>query len=240
MEKATKKTSLKPKIQKTKAKIASTLRGHPAKKLKIIAVTGSNGKSTVANLIHSILTAHKIPTALIVSPTDFPLSAHALHGYLSKSLKSGASYVVVEAPAQVLGKNVFHEIPIHAAVLTNTATDATDIIAHKSTLFQNSPHFIVLDRDDPRYDHFATFPAQTAVSTYGHHKDANTHINRSKLYKKGTEANLSIGPSSFDVATFAVGEEAVAFMAAAVALAALLDIPQDVIIDGIASYEPQA
>jgi len=244
MKKPSKKPGLRPKLQKTKAKLAATLNGKPAKNLKIIAVTGNTGKETVAHFVHKILLAHNIPAALITSPVEDPLSTFTLHGYLSKALRSGATHVVVEAPAAILKKNTFHQVPIHMAILTNTAppesisSGATDTITHKSTIFQNSPHFIVLNRDDPHYDHFADFAAEGASASFGRHKDADAHINRSKIFKKGTEAGLSLNSATFDIATFVVGEEAVAYMAAAAAAAALLDIPHHTIVDGIASYEP--
>ena len=239
MEKATKQSSLKPKLQKAKAKVAATIHGQPAKDLKIIAITGDTGNDLVAHFIHEILTVNKVPTALITSPGS-ALSTLTLYRYLSKCLRSGATHVVVEVPAIALGRQVFHNLPVHMAVLTNTATgaDADDAIAHKAMLFQNSPQFTVLNRDDPKYDHFATFAPQTASATYGKHKDSGTRINRSKLYKKGTEANLVHNSANFDVATFATGEEIVPLMAAAAAAAGLLGISEDTIIDGIASYEP--
>jgi len=239
MEKATKKSSLKPKLQKAKAKVASAVHGQPAKDLKIIAITGHTGKDAVASFIQKILVAHKVPTALITSPTKDPITTYALHRYLGKSLRSGAIYVVIEAPATVLKKHVFHQLPIHMAVLTNTDATDTDTIASKSRLFKNSPPFIVLNRDDPSYDQFAAFPAKTNTVTFGQHKESTVHINRSKLYGQGTEANLTSNSATFDVATFLVGEEAVSLMAAATAVATLLDIPADAIVEGIASYEPQ-
>ncbi|MCL1839662.1 Mur ligase family protein [Candidatus Saccharibacteria bacterium] len=244
MEKATKKSSLKPKLQKAKVKVANTIHGKPAKDLKIIAVAGHTGSETVAHFIHEILSAHKVPAALITSPADSPISTLMLYRYLSKCLKSGATHVIIEAPAASIKKQVFYKLPIHMAVLTNTVspdiigTDIADLVAQKSTLFQDSPHFIVLNRDDPQYDHFSTFAAKTATTTYGQHREAKTRINRSKLYKKGTEASLAHDSATFDVATFAIGEEAVALMAAAAAAANLLGVPDDIIVEGIASYEP--
>lgn len=244
MEKATKKQPIKPKIQKTKAKVASALNGSPADNLKIIAITGDTGNTTVAHFIHEILSAHQIPTALITNPTDRPISAFTLYRYLSKCLKNGATHVIIEAPAPSLKKQVFHQLPLHMAILTNTVspntigTDTDDLIACKAELFQNSPQFIVLNRDDPQYDLFASFSPKTSSATFGQHKESNIRINRSKLYKKGTEANLAHNSSNFDVATFAIGEEVVSLMAAAAAAASLLDIPDDIIVEGIASYEP--
>lgn len=244
MKKAKKSPGLKPKLQKTQAKAAATLYGNPAKNLKIIAVTGTAGKDIVSQLIHKILLAHKIPTTLILSPPSSPLTHGNFHKLLSKSHNSGATHVVVEAPASALKKHVFHGVPVHIATLTSLLPpqpgyiDGNDYAADKSILFSMQPHFIILNRDDPSFEEFSKFPAKTATTSFGQNKESNVRINRSKLYKKGTEANLTVGPATFDVATFVTGDQAVSYMAAATAVASLLDVPVDTIIDGIASYEP--
>ncbi len=240
MEKPTKKSSLKPKLQKAKATLSAARHGNPAKKLKIITVTGQEGKDTVATLIHKTLIANNTPSALILSPpTSRPLSAYTLHKFLGKSFTSGADYVVIEAPADLIADHVFHGLPLQMIVLTDTPTpDIEDRILSKSILFQYAPTMTVLNRDDPNYDHFASLTHGSTTATFGRHRDATTRINRSKLYKAGTEANLATGSQNFDIATFLTGEEVVPQMAAAAAAASLLSIAPDTIIEGIASYEP--
>src|SRR5690606_11691219 len=46
-------------------KIASNLYGNPTKKLKLIGITGTNGKTTTATLTHHLLEALGYPTVLI-------------------------------------------------------------------------------------------------------------------------------------------------------------------------------
>ena len=239
MENASKKSSLKPKLQKARAKVASTLHGHPAKNLKIIAVTGATGKDIVAHFLHKILLSGNNRATLILSPDHSPLTAMNLHSYLSKSLKSGADYVVIETPASIIKNHVFHDLPIHMAILTDLPATAPDQPSShdETTLFNAAPDLIVLNRDDPSFDHLSTSAAKT-ITSYGRHKDAATRINRSKLYKKGTEASIAYGTELLKVATFATGESAIHYLAAAVAVAKLLNISSDTIVDGLADYEP--
>ena len=245
MEKsAQQSSSLKPKLQKSKAKLYSLIYGNPAKDMKIIAVTGSTGKETVSHLIHEIIKTLDPKAGLILPSAEQPLSAKSLQKQLSASWKIGANHVIIAAPVSAIENYSFHTVPIHMAVLTdiqgnqpgNSATD--HYAATKAKLFENQPYFSILNRDDPYYDFFAKYPAKSAISSYGRHHDATVRINHSKLYKKGTEANFGHNNTNFDLATFIAGESAVSYMAAATAAALALGFSTDAIADGIANYEP--
>lgn len=242
--KPTKASNFKPKLQKGKAKLYATIYGNPAKDMKIIAVTGTTGKDTVAHMIHEIIKTLDPKAGLILSTPDNPLTAKTLQKQLSDSWKIGANHVIVTAPATSLENYAFHTIPIHMAILTdiqgnqpgNSTTD--QYAATKAILFQSQPYFSILNHDDPYYDFFAKYPAKTALHSYGRHRDATVRINHSKLYKKGTEANLGYNNTNFDLATFVAGESAVSYMAAATMAALALGFSPEVIADGIANYEP--
>ena len=244
VSKPPKVSTLRPKLQKSKAKLYSTIYGNPAKDMKIIAITGTTGKDTVAHLIHEIIKTLDPKTGLIIPNTDTPLTAKTLQQQLSAAWKVGANHVIIVAPANALEDYVFHTLPIHMAVLTdiqgnqpgNATTD--QYAATKARLFAANPYFSILNRDDPYYDFFAKYPAKTALSSYGRHHDATVRINHSKLYKKGTEANFGYNNTNFDLATFVAGESAVSYMAAATAAALALGFSTDAIADGIANYEP--
>ena len=85
---------------------------------------------------------------------------------------------------------------------------------------------------------FSSFPAKSATLSYGHTSDAHLKINRCKVYKMGTEANVSFQGEKFDIATYLTGEENAEYMAAATLTALAVGINQDAIVDGIANYEP--
>ena len=56
---------LVPDSRKALARMAANFYGHPARRLALIAVTGTNGKTTVTHLIRSVLGAHGIKAGLI-------------------------------------------------------------------------------------------------------------------------------------------------------------------------------
>lgn len=226
---------------KLKAKFLSTYYGHPIKDMKLICITGSTGKTEVANFVHEILKAAGQPCAVLASETEIKIGA--LHKFLSQSWKAGANYVIVTAPAESLEKDVFYGLPVHAAALTNFVpsglSDPTseEYLGAEGTLFKMEPEYIVLNRDDAHYQEFTNFAGTKATLTYGSDRFSNVQIVSSKLYKKGVEAELAIGTTKFTVASFLTGEPVVSYMACATAIADALHVTPEKIAEGIANYE---
>lgn len=244
MEKAKTNSKLTPKLQKLKAQFLSAYYGNPQKDLKIIAVTGTTGKSTVAHYIHEIIKSSGEKSALIISDSQKPLTLSSFQKSLSKAWREGANFVVLEAPASAILNHAFLDINFHTAVFTDFIpnqpgfSSPEDYLLAKSSIFSTPTQFTVLNRDDSKYDHFAKLKPLNTSASYGRNRDADLRINHSKVYKKGTEANFTANGVPFDVASFVTGEEVVSLMAAAAATALLLKISTDHIVDGIASYEP--
>ena len=237
-----KKSGIKPKIQKAKAKFFATYYSDPAKDIKIIAVTGDNGRDVTAHYLHNILLTRDEKTGLIIDPK----STSDLYKQLYKIWRTGADHAVISVDSTGLANHLFYGLPIFVAIMTNTSEPRTvasviTVPGHEAQaiLFNTQPSFSVLNRDDPNYDLFAQYPAKTAVLTYGHDSLCDLTINRSKLYKQGTEANITYSGTKFDIATYVTGEQAVHYMAAATLAALALDFPKESIVDGIADYEPK-
>ena len=111
-----------------------------------------------------------------------------------------------------------------------------EFLENEKTLFDMEPENVVLNYDDLNYETFKEFKGKKRTITYGH-SSSDVKILSSKLYKKGTEATISTNSEIRTYATFVPGETAVSYMAAAVAVADILDIKPDIIIEGIANYE---
>ncbi len=196
----------------------------------------------VANYVHEILKAAGQPVAILASESPFKVGA--LHKFLSTAWKAGANYVVVTAPAKSLEKDVFIGLPVHIAALTNfvpaslDAPSAKEYVSGEETLFNMEPDFVILNRDDANYQDFTHFAGREGTITYGSDRFSNIQISNSKLYRKGTEAELMIGSSNFTVATFLTGEPYVSYMAAATAIGDALHITPEKIAEGIANYDP--
>ena len=234
---------LKVKSQKLRAKLLSSYYGKPIKDMKLIAITGTTGKTIVAHYVHEILKAAGEQVAVLAS--DQPFKASMLHKFLNDAWKAGANYVIVTTPVKSLKDNVFYGLPVHVAAMTNfvtaSLTDMTpeEYLDDEKTLFDMKPEIVVLNTDDLNYDTFAEFKGTKKTLTFGQ-TAVDVKILNSKLYKKGTEATLSIANETVSAATFVAGETAVSYMAAAAAIANALNIGTTKILEGIANYDPEA
>lgn len=241
-EKKTKPT-FKSKLQRTRAKFLSSYYGNPIRDMKLICITGTSGKATVAHFVHEILRASGQHVAVLAA--DNPIKVSTLHKFLNEAWKAGSSYVVVTAPAESLKNNVFYGLPVHVAAITDfvpaslDAPSAEDFVADESTLFAMNPEIVVLNEDDANYPYFSHFVGRTDTLTYGTPRSSTLRIDSAKLYKKGTEANISLGSSRFSVASFLTGQPIVSYMACAATVATALHIANEVIADGIANYNPE-
>ena len=108
----------------------------------------------------------------------------------------------------------------------------------KGRLFARKPRYIVLNRDDEWFDYFDKFEAGEQKITYGKHETAEAHIDAVTLYRKGTEATVTIDhQTKLELATNLPGEFNAYNATAAAAAAYLLGANLTDIIEGIAELE---
>ena len=129
---------------KTFAEIAEKFYDYPAKKLKLIGVTGTNGKTTVTFLIKSILEASGKKTGVIGTNKCFvadraldfeskmPTTPDALElaRIFDIMQKAGAEYIVMEVSSHALALNRVHGLKFKVGVFTNLTRDHLDF--HKT------------------------------------------------------------------------------------------------------------
>jgi UDP-N-acetylmuramoyl-L-alanyl-D-glutamate--2,6-diaminopimelate ligase len=232
--------------------------GNPANGLRVIAVTGTNGKTTTINYINEILkeAGYKtamFSTALIEIDGNTQLNdlnatvgtTERMQEFFRDAKKAGVDFVVLEITSHALQQHKLDGVPIEVAVMTNLTQDHLDYhktmdeyAAAKAKLFAREPKFIVLNRDDAWYDYYNKFPAGAQKITYGKHIDAEAKIEYTKLYKKGSEATVVIDhQTNLELATALPGTFNIYNMTAAAATAYLLGVKLDDIIEGIANLE---
>jgi UDP-N-acetylmuramoyl-L-alanyl-D-glutamate--2,6-diaminopimelate ligase len=117
--------------------LAQASRGNPASKLTNLAVTGTNGKTTVAYLVRSVIqTAGEkcgligtivYDTGLESAQADLTTpDCLAIADAQQKMVEAGAKYMVIEASSHALAQSRLAGIKFKAAAFTNLAGDHLD------------------------------------------------------------------------------------------------------------------
>ncbi len=147
------------------AKICAAYFDHPERKLRIIGVTGTNGKTTSCFILKSILDAMGHKTGLIgtvkniVGDKEYPAvlttpDCYDLFGLFAEMVECGCEYCVMEVSSQALDQRRVDGVHFEAAIFTNLTQDHLDYHgsfenykAAKHMLFENSA-LAVINADD--------------------------------------------------------------------------------------------
>ncbi len=119
------------------ARMSAAFYGHPERTMKVIGVTGTNGKTTVSHMIRSILVAAGVKAGVIgtlgaryadrsVAPVLTTPDPVSLFSLLSDMKKAGTEAVVCEVSAHALTLNKECPLSYEAAVFTNLTHDHLD------------------------------------------------------------------------------------------------------------------
>lgn len=141
--------------RKVASRIAANYYDHPSKKLKVIGVTGTNGKTTVSSLVYELLTQLNVSAGLI-STIDIKYNQEVIRSVLTTpdalSLQelfydmnnAGVTHVVMEVSSHALHQDRVADVDYDLAVFTNITHDHLDYhgtfseyIKAKQMLFDN-------------------------------------------------------------------------------------------------------
>lgn len=163
--------------------------GFPARRLRIIGVTGTNGKTTTSFMIHRMLHEAGIKVALLTTVANgigddiVPQAEHittAQAGVLQRRLKefadAGVEWVVVETSSHALAQHRVWGLPYEIGVMTNITNDHLDYhrtferyVEAKRRLFKivnrHGMRFGVVNAEDPSAEKFVKTVANS--TTYG-------------------------------------------------------------------------
>jgi len=163
----------------------------PAERLAITGITGTNGKSTTAFLVESILSAAKRKSVLVgtieyhvagkilPAPHTTPESLE-LNQFLAEGLGQGATEAVMEVSSHALVQQRVFAVPFDVAVFTNLTRDHLDYhhsmdsyFDAKRMLFEgcgtDTPRSAVINTDDEYGQKLVQISKKSGsrVSTYG-------------------------------------------------------------------------
>ena len=166
----------------------------PDQRIKIVAVTGTNGKTTTVYLIDSVLRAagfvtarlgtieHRIGEKAVPAVNTTPESLDLVR-YLAQLESEQGSFACVEASSHALELGRFSGFEVHAAVFTNLSQDHLDFhgdmesyARSKRKLFEGAgappPKFGVINADDPIGREYLELPGFERIS-YGVDREAD-------------------------------------------------------------------
>lgn len=239
--------------------VAANLRyGFPARSMKVIMITGTNGKTTTAAYLASILkeTGYKVgvsSTAFYqIGDTVIPNEENMttdnvfkVQALIQKIKKAKCDYLIMETTSHALEQHRVLGIPCEVAVMTNLTQDHLDYhgtienyAAAKAKLFAREPRYIVLNRDDKWFDYFNEFNAGEQKMNYGTHEEAESRITKAKLKKTGTDFVIEFDHTTDVAASTKLAGKFNVYNATAAATAAyLMNIPVSKIAKGISLLE---
>jgi UDP-N-acetylmuramoyl-L-alanyl-D-glutamate--2,6-diaminopimelate ligase len=239
------------------ATASANFHGHPAKALRLIGVTGTNGKTTTTHLIESVLRAAEMKTGLIGTISyRTPRGSRAATNTTPESLDvqqmlaeirdAGGSACVMEASSHALAMERLWGCHFAAAVFTNLTRDHLDYhktfdeyFAAKRRLFsgtgENAPDAGIVNTDDP-YGHQLEGLAGRTL-TYGLKNGAQITTKKFSLSFSGLEFTAQTPAGTIEIQSRLVGKINVYNILAAVGAGISLEIPRAAIGQGIRELE---
>jgi UDP-N-acetylmuramoyl-L-alanyl-D-glutamate--2,6-diaminopimelate ligase len=240
--------------RKALAIAAANYFGRPAEVLKIVGVTGTNGKTTTSYLVDSILRAagcevglfgtieYRLVRELRPASHTTPESLE-LQRFLADVVRVGGTHAVMEASSHSLAMDRLWGCPLAVAIFTNLTRDHLDYhktfedyFAAKQKLFEGTgagaPKVGVINSDDPYGKRLAGFATRTL--TYGLESPAEITTRKPATSFSGIEMSVDTPMGKIDVRSPLVGRINVYNILAAIGAGVGLELSREVIAAGIA------
>jgi UDP-N-acetylmuramoyl-L-alanyl-D-glutamate--2,6-diaminopimelate ligase len=232
--------------------------GSPSRKMHVIGVTGTNGKTTTTFLIHRMLHEAGFKVGMLstvaygIGDDIKPQIEHittAQSGILQKRLRdfkrAGVEWVVLETSSHSLAQYRVWGIPYEIAVLTNVTNDHLDYhgnfdnyLEAKRRLFvlagQNGRKLGIVNDDDPNAKKFINTTPRSV--TYGI-KNGNLRADKIKLAADHVAYHVKAGNDEYNIRVNIPGEFNISNSLAALAIGRELGLTPQQIEKGIAALE---
>lgn len=212
----------------------------PARRLEVIGVTGTDGKTTTANIIHHVLTSSG-KKAAVISSLGFQIdgeredigfhvttpSPFKLQYLIFKAVRKKSKYLILEVTSHAIHQHRIYGIPFKIGALTNVTYEHLDY--HKTfdnyfktkTKLLNNSSIAVVNRDDGTYTFMVDFERK---------KDPKNWITY------GLSDSSDINPNNFPFKTKLIGDFNRYNCLAAISVCRQLGLEDDLIRKAIGNY----
>ncbi|NDJ54909.1 MAG: UDP-N-acetylmuramoyl-L-alanyl-D-glutamate--2,6-diaminopimelate ligase [Chloroflexi bacterium] len=244
------------------ARLSAAFHGYPARKLTMIGITGTDGKTTTTNLLYSVLREAGVAVGMIstinavigseVLSTGLHVTtptAPEVQAYLAQMVNAGLTHCILEATSHGLAQRRVAACDFDLAIITNIQHEHLDFHGSfeayreaKALLFRDlagshrkaTPKTAVINLDDTNSaDYLLAIPAERQV-TYSLSKSADCQATTVDFRPAATHANLRLpDATNLHIDSALVGAFNVSNMLAAAAAADALGVDPEAIKAGL-------
>lgn len=237
------------------AELACTLYGEPSKKLSLVGITGTNGKTTITYLIKSILEAANkrvgiigtnqniIGDKVLLTKSTTPTTPNALElqQLFTEMVHYGAEYVVMEVSSHALELDRVYGCEFDVGVFTNLTQDHLDFhktmenyLNAKAKLFGLSKKGVVNFDDDGGKTIVNNGDCNCILKT-GLGEGCDLRAENIKITSRGSQFNMVYNGKTYPAMVAIPGKFSVYNALCAAGAALQLGIDIDTVIKGLAS-----
>jgi UDP-N-acetylmuramoyl-L-alanyl-D-glutamate--2,6-diaminopimelate ligase len=250
-----------PNSRQALAKISANFYGNPSARIRLIGVTGTNGKTTTTYLLESIFKRagyapgvigtinYRFDHEIISAPNTTPESLD-LQRILWEMVKAGTSHVIMEVSSHGLDLDRVYGCHFDGAVFTNFTSDHLDYhktLEHyfrsKRKLFseslmrsQKTGRFAVTNTDDPRGEEIVR-EIDLPVIRYGIDSSGDVSADQITTTFEGLSCRVRTPKGELSIHSKLMGRFNLYNILAAVATGIGMDIPLQAIRDGVEGIE---
>ncbi len=190
------------------SRIASNFNGNPSEKLKMIGITGTNGKTSTSRIISDLLNASNVQTGLLGTianeiggksyasslTTPEPIE---LHNLLNKMVEDRIQACVMEASSHALDLNRVDDVQFDFAIFTNLTEDHLDYhpdfeayYLAKSKLFALAQNGNLINIDDTYGCRLYEDCKALKTHVYSYGIDKNADFSASQIEYRGSGSSF--------------------------------------------------
>ena len=238
--------------RKALAELSKGFYKDPTKSLKLIGITGTNGKTTSTFILKNILQSTGYKTGLIGTIANYigdekvdskltTPESNDLNRMFYDMIQSGCEYAVMEVSSHSLVLNRVHGLDFKAAIFSNITSDHLDFhktfeeyFEAKKILFDGlkEKSFAIVNSDDKNSKKMVN-DSKSKVFSYGVSENSDFQIKNITYDLNGTEFTITNNKIDYKIHTTLIGTFNAYNATSAFATAYCLGLDADQIIDGI-------
>lgn len=248
-----------PNVRDAMAILAPYIYDFPSSKMRMIGVTGTNGKTTTSFLIHHLLKSAGKKVGLIgticsligdkvIESTNTTPDIADLQELLHQMLEAGSDTVIMEVSSHALALNRTAGCEFDVGIFTNLTQDHLDFhhtleeyCDAKKKLFvslgegKKGNKRGIINQDDPSMENFQS-ATKVPVWTYGYKQGADFQVVKAEISQEGTSISLKTPDGEKELKSSLVGDFNVYNILAAVSAVRSEGMSWEAIEKGLASF----